>query len=109
MKKILIYALACINLALLGGLVASNARGQAARRGEDYLMLTGKVDSDMGAVYVVNLTNRNMAGWRFDPSSKKMVVLRMRSLDTDFRPDRRLPGASEGTPSPAFSVSGGAQ
>jgi hypothetical protein len=86
MKKYLIIALAVLNLSLLAALVTSSASGQAApSRNGEYLMFTGRIDSNLGAVYIVDTARENMLAFRFDQQAKRLVQHHMRTLPIDFR------------------------
>ena len=89
MKKTLIVILVCVNLALLLGLVfsptARKAEAQVFRGGTDYLMITGHINRDWDAVYVIDLARRQLLGWRFDKGRKRLLPIRGRRLKDDFR------------------------
>ena len=89
MKKALIVALVCVNVALLAALVltagASKANAQAYRGAADYLMVSGKIGTDWEAVYLLDLGRRRLLGFRFDKTSQQMLPIRGRILANDFR------------------------
>ena len=87
MRKAVIVGLLCINVALLAALVGVNMKGaqaQTLRGGNDYLMVTGKIEASFDAVYVIDLKTRRFAAWRFDRTSKRLVPYKGRSLEGDF-------------------------
>ena len=88
MKKVLIVALVCVNVALLAalmlGLAAPRASAQVYRGGADYLMMTGQIGRDWDAVYIVDMGSRRLMAWRFDQTKKRLVAFRGRELKTDF-------------------------
>jgi len=87
MKTVLIVALMCVNIVLLAALVADTATGQVAAQARgNYMMFTGKVADNLGAVYVVNLATNELAAWQFDPQTKRLIPQKKRSLAVDFRP-----------------------
>jgi hypothetical protein len=87
MKRTLVVLLVCLNLALLAALVASNvstASAQTERGANDYILVTAKTQS-VDAVYVLDLRTRRLAAWRFDANAKKLLPLKGRMLETDFK------------------------
>ena len=89
MKRSLIVALICLNVALLVSLlfVASTppANAQVYGGGADYLMMTGQIGSDWDAVYVIDLASNRMLGWRYEKAQKRLRQMRGRELKNDFR------------------------
>jgi hypothetical protein len=88
MKKLLIVALVCINVALLAALVTVNVRpaqAQSFRGGNDYIMVTGKIEQAFDAVYVIDLKTRRLAAWRFDRTAKRLRPYKGRNFTQDFR------------------------
>jgi len=87
MRKALIVALVCINIALLAALIGLNNRAdaQTLRGGNDYVMVTGRIEAGFDAVYVVDLKSRRLAAWRFDRTTKRMKAYKGRTLATDFK------------------------
>ena len=88
MKKALIVALVCINVALLAALVGVNlnrAEAQVSRGGNDYIMVTGKIESSFDAVYVVDLQTRRLAAWRYYRTNKRIIPYKARTNQTDFK------------------------
>jgi len=89
MKKALIVALVCVNLALVAALVfgthAPRAGAQTLRGGNDYLLYTGRIGNDWDAVYMVDLKTRRLAAWKFDKTQKRLVQMRGRQLVDDFK------------------------
>jgi hypothetical protein len=88
MKKLLIVALLCLNVALLAALVAVNlrpAQAQTIRGANDYLMVTAKVEPTVDGVYILDLRTRALAAWRFDFTAKRLVPFKGKALETDFK------------------------
>ena len=94
MKKALIVALVCINVALLVTLVLGShvpqARAQAFRGGANYLMATGHISTDVDAIYILNLGGRQLGAWRMDTNIRadrppRFIPFRGRDLRSDFR------------------------
>ncbi|HUS91817.1 MAG TPA: hypothetical protein VM695_08205 [Phycisphaerae bacterium] len=87
MRRALIVALVCINVGLLAALIGVNlnrADAQTFRGGNDYIMVTGKIESSFDAIYVIDLKSRALAAWRFDRTAKKLVPYKGRILEQDF-------------------------
>ena len=88
MKKALIVALVCVNVALLAALIAVNtsqAQAQTLRGGNDFIMATGKIESAFDAVYVIDMKSRRLAAWRFDRTARRLRPYKGRMLTTDFK------------------------
>jgi len=88
MKKALIVALVCINILLVAMLINSNAtkaQAQTERGANDFVMVTGRVESGFEGVYVLDLKTRKLGAWRYDRNVKKLVPYTGRSLTTDFK------------------------
>ena len=89
MKKALIVALVCVNVALVAALIGVNmskAHAQTARGGNDFIMATGRIESAFDAVYVIDMKSRRLAAWRFDRTAKRLRPYKGRTLTTDFKP-----------------------
>jgi len=90
MKRVLIVALACLNLLLLAGLVVvldRPARAQAIRGGADFLLVSCKQANSRSAVCMIDLAKRRLGAWRYDKDGRRMVSFRGRDLARDFRRD----------------------
>lgn len=88
-KRKLIVALVCVNVALLAAvaLVASTppAQGQVIGAGTDYLVVTGRLASDHAGLFVVDLARHALGVWQIDKTSKKFQLIGVRDLKDDFR------------------------
>ncbi len=87
MKKGLIVSLVCINVVLLAAVIGVDLRqadAQTFRGGNDYLMITGRIEAAFDAVYVIDLKSHRMAAWRFNRTTKRLQPYKGRSLATDF-------------------------
>lgn len=87
MKKVLIVALVCINIMLVAVLINANAttaQAQTERGANNYILVTGRVDSGIDAVYVIDLRTRKMGAWRFDRVAKRMLPYRGQDLKANF-------------------------
>ncbi len=87
MKKALIVALVCINILLVAVLVnfnATKAQAQTERGANNYIMVTGRVESSFEAVWLLDLKTRKLGAWRFDRTRKILVPYTGRILTTDF-------------------------
>jgi hypothetical protein len=89
MKKPIIVALLCVNVALLAALLfvaaAPQANAQVVRGGSDFLAVSGQVPTNVGVTYVLDMSTRRLAGLRWDVSSNRLQPLRGRLLTNDFR------------------------
>lgn len=89
MKKTVIIALVCVNVALLASLMlwatTPKANAQVLRGGADYLLMTGHIGSDWDAVYIIDMGSRRLLAWQFDKTKKRLVPIRGRQLKNDFR------------------------
>ncbi len=88
MKKALIVALVCINILLVAVLVnfnATTAQAQTERGANNYIMVTGRVESGFEAIFVLDLKTRKLGAWRFDRPTRKLVPYKGRILTTDFK------------------------
>ena len=92
MKRFAIVVLMCVNVALVGALVArtlpqadAQARTAVAAPPPNYLMMTGHMRFNEDAVYVLDVNTRMLAAWEFDHATKRLERVRlMRNLATDF-------------------------
>ena len=89
MKKVAIVALMCLNavllVALIAGVATEKAYGQVV--GANYLVVTGNIYADYDAVYVLDLSTRRLAAWRYEKRKKPFgfrAVSRGRDLLADF-------------------------
>ena len=97
MKKTVIVALVCVNVALLLALMfgagTPKAQAQAFRGATDYLMGTGKArgrPADVG--YIIDLGRRRLLAWEFNKTRKALVPYRGRELTNDFTGKSRTTG-----------------
>jgi len=90
MKKVAIVALVCVNagllVALMFGTGADKAQAQAIRGGSDYLVVTGKIQTNVDALYIIDTAKRSLTAWRFERrgTSGKLRQFRIQDLKTDF-------------------------
>ncbi len=95
MKKVTIVTLVCLNVALLGALVAQSlpqadaqvaAPGATAAAPPNYMLLTGHIRSNEDVVYVLDVNSGKLLAWEFDHKDKRFEQIRLgRNLVTDFR------------------------
>jgi hypothetical protein len=97
MKQMILVALACLNAALLVALVfnagaptGETAEAQIVGGGADYLVMTGAVAQNYDALYVLDLSSRQLAAWKFDKKDNLLKLIGRRSLLRDF--GRKQPG-----------------
>ena len=95
MKQALLVALACLNAALLVALVfhagAQPAQAQVIGGGANYLVLTVEAAQYYDALYVLDLATRQLAVWKFDKRTNRLVFVTKRLLPRDFGRDRPKP------------------
>ncbi len=86
MKKLLIVLLVCLNIGLLAALltVGSPKAGAQGYRSTDYVVVTGQIDQNYDALYVIDTARQRMAAWRFDQNKRRLLQLDTRNLKTDF-------------------------
>lgn len=88
MKKLLIGALVCLNLALVLVLVQSIHEPVAYAQGRgnaDYMLVTGRVDASTEAVYVFDVGGQKLVAFEPDPNNKyRLKVAGGKSLKNDF-------------------------
>jgi len=87
MKMGIVVALVVVNLFLVAMLFnnsAPSAQAQTMHGGNDYVMITGRTESGVDAVYIIDLKTRKMGAWRFDRNTKKMMPYRGTDLKANF-------------------------
>ncbi len=92
MKKLLIAALVCVNVCLLLVLIAGEGFHRKAEAQplagallqNNYIMLTGQIQQNNDAVYVIDMANRRLVAWQFDGSTKRLSKMGVRNLRTDL-------------------------
>ena len=88
MKQVILVALACLNAGLLVALVfnagAPTAEAQIVGGGADYLVMTGAIAKNYDALYVLDLSTRQIAAWQFDKKNNALKLVGRRSLLRDF-------------------------
>jgi len=77
MKQFLLVALICLNAALVVTLVfgatAERAYGQAM--GSNYLVITGHINTDHDAVWILSLAERRLSGLRWNKTTKRLAAI----------------------------------
>ena len=90
MKRLIILALVCLNLALVAAVTfhakPGTAYGQRRRGVGDYTVITGRRGSNKDTVYVIDTNSRLMRAWWLDTSRKnwRWQDGGVRDLDRDF-------------------------
>jgi hypothetical protein len=88
MKKVMIVALVCVNIALVLALVFSlnEPAAQAQLKGNaDYMVVTGKVNDTLDALYVLDLGTLKLAAFQPDPSARgKLEIYQGKAIKGDF-------------------------
>ncbi len=92
MKKKVIIALVCLNVALVVTLLVSGLRPDSAKAARfpstDYVMLTGASDGDSDAVIIIDMKTQKMLGFAPRESTGNRVNLipfKGRRLTNDFQ------------------------
>ncbi len=92
MKPTLLVALVCVNAVLLVALVANSgapAKGQVIGGGANYLVITAEAASNYDILYVLDLSTRQIAVWKFDKQHNRLEYITKRQLVRDFGRDKR--------------------
>jgi len=91
MKKALIVALVCVNVALLLALMLGSAtppaRAQVMPGETDYMLVPGRIRSETAAIYILDLGKQSLGAFQYEKNAKKLlpVSLRPHSIKQDFR------------------------
>lgn len=88
----LVIALVLANVILLGALVHVNLpKAQAAGfKTTDYVMVTGTIERNLDAVYIIDLASNKIASFAWDKTAKRVKGIdRVRDLSRDFKDQRR--------------------
>ena len=88
MKKALIVALICVNVAMLLTLMVGYGAGTAKAQiitGPSYLMVTGAKNAGSDGVYLLDLANHKLLAMKFNTTNKQMEPYMLRDLKRDFR------------------------
>ncbi|MCK6455450.1 MAG: hypothetical protein L6Q92_02810 [Phycisphaerae bacterium] len=93
-KRALIVLLVGINLILAATLILMAGRpaaalAQGAPLASNYLMVSGVVQQSHDALYVIDLSNRELHCFGVDRTTKKIMHRGSRDLLRDFRADQR--------------------
>lgn len=95
MKKFVLGALICVNLALVVAVVfhARPEKAYAQRgRGGSYTMLTARRNSNEDVVYVIDTSRQLMVGWLLEKARNgdvRLIAIGPRDLAQDFPLARR--------------------
>ena len=89
MKKVIIVLLLCLNAVLLTALVMGSgtpaATAQVVGGGSDYMLMAGKVQSDLDALFVLDLGTRKFKVWKMDKTRWRMAAVGIVDLARDFK------------------------
>lgn len=90
MKQLLLVSLICLNAALVVALTygptTPKAYGQVI--GSNYLVVTGHINEDNDALWIIDLRDRKLAALRFDKTRKQLAGIAPaggRDLTRDFK------------------------
>jgi len=89
-KTTLLALLICVNLVLLTALCLSayslpTAVAQGAGLAGNYMVVTGEIQDQYDALYVVDLRARTLHAFYWDKGRRELVYSDGRSLERDFR------------------------
>ncbi len=96
-RNVWLALLICLNLALLGGIIFVTAppRTAAAQTAgglaDNYLMVTGQIQSDYEALYVLDMKERMLHTFLFRRGTRDLDYAGYRLLEQDFRHNRSQP------------------
>ena len=93
MKRMLLAALICVNVALGAGLVLLTSGPQAALAqstslAQNYVVVAGEVRDQFDAVYLIDVRASALHGFLFDRATRKLERADSRDLERDFRQNR---------------------
>lgn len=88
-----VLALAVLNAVLLGLTVWSwagirSAEAQASGLADNYMFVTGRIQDENDALYVVDMRERTLHTFTFRRGTRELEYAGLRSLDRDFRHNR---------------------
>ena len=88
--------LVCLNLILLTAVCLSSyslptAVAQGTGLAGNYLVVSGEIQDQYDALYVVDLRARTLHAFYYDKGRRDLVYSDWRNLDRDFRNNRELP------------------
>lgn len=89
-KRSWIAALACLNLLLLAALVFATvslpaAHAQATGLARNYLVVTGEIQNEYDALYLLDRRERTLHAFIWDKTRRDLVYTDWRDLERDFR------------------------
>lgn len=89
-RNMALSLLVCVNLVLLTALCLSTyslpaAQAQGTGLAGNYMMVTGEIQNEYDALYLVDLRERTIHAFYWDKGRKQLVYSDMRSLERDFR------------------------
>lgn len=92
-KSTCVALLVCLNLVLLTALcLASYSLPTAAAQGTglagNYLMISGEIQSDYDALYIIDIRSRALHSFYYDKGRRQLVYSDWRDLEKDFRANR---------------------
>ncbi|MGE0479933.1 MAG: hypothetical protein AB7Q17_05610 [Phycisphaerae bacterium] len=104
-KSSWIAALACLNLGLLAGVVLYSLPANTAFAQETpapavggFVVVTGEIQDEYDALYVIDLSTRRLHAFMYDKTGKHLAFTSSRDLDRDFRNNTPAPAPAGGRP-----------
>ncbi len=85
--------LVCVNVVLLTAVVLCGtaprtALAQGTGLADNYLMISGQIQSDRDALYVIDMQARTLHGFAFTRGTRELDWVGSRLLEQDFRNNR---------------------
>lgn len=92
-RTTILTLLVCLNLALLTGIVMAAttprvAHAQATGLSGNYLVVTGEIQDEFDAMYLLDLQHRTLHTFFFRKGTNDMEYAGYRNLERDFRHNR---------------------
>lgn len=89
-KKTVLAALLCVNVwigaaLILPRLAPAAALAQAAGTSGNYLMVSGEIQDNYDAAYLIDLKELRLYALYYDRGTRRMELGGMRNLERDFR------------------------
>lgn len=93
-KSLWLSLLVCLNLMLLTGVLLASyslptaAAQQAAGLSGDYMVVTGEIQNEYDALYLIDLKERTLHSFYYDKGRRRLYYSDFRDLERDFRNNR---------------------
>jgi len=92
-KRTCLALLVCVNLVLLTAIVLFTysppaALAQGTGLAGNYLVVTGEIQNEYDALYLIEMRSRTLHVFYYDKTRKELYYSDVRSLERDFRQNR---------------------